>query len=540
MKIVKTSIFFIIDYILTSLVKMKVEGVYMEKFPWWNEKQKKLADEVEDFADEHVPKAAITVRQKRFPWDIMEEVAKRGWFGILIPEKYGGLGKEYGVTACCILAEELSRLGPIGLTFSDTMFGGTHQLVHFGTEEQKEKWLPRIARGEILTGVCVTEPYVGSDAANIETVARKEGDEWVINGKKRFITNAGISEFYLVYAKTSDDPQDRRKYQHLSAFIVEKDRPGLSVERITDLSGWEGVFNGYLDFNEVRVPEENLLGKVGYGWLIMMSGFNLERTVVAAGCLGQMKEALRYAVFHTNRRVQFGVRTADIPVNQFKIADIIWRYRLSRLIVYYAAYLLDQGYQPLLDATTAKLFATESLMKISIDAIQCMGGDGWTKFYPVEEIFRSAKVMEIVAGTNEIMRLILYRQGTKMLSRNLRPPLRRMNKELKLPVPYFKTQPFVVKEDITQEDILKVLADNYVVNPGLYMTKEDIKMIMSIGDEKLDKLLLELEEKELVKLFKGRKGEILMVRPTYKGLKEAYPLEHYKWFPEWLNQEDLR
>nr|MDO8045484.1 acyl-CoA dehydrogenase family protein [Candidatus Baldrarchaeota archaeon] len=233
-------------------------------------------------------------------------------------------------------------------------------------------------------------------------------------------------------------------------------------------------------------------------------------------------------------------RTADIPVNQFKIADIIWRYRLSRLIVYYAAYLLDQGYQPLLDATTAKLFATESLMKISMDAIQCMGGDGWTKFYPVEEIFRSAKVMEIVAGTNEIMKLILYRQGIKLLSHDIRPPLRRMDENLKFPVPYFKVQPSIVKKPITQEDVLKILAENYVVNPGLYMTKEDIKMFISIADKELDKILLELEGKKLVKLFRGRRGEILMARATYDGLKKVYPLEHYKCIPDWVNPEDLR
>lgn len=511
----------------------------MEKFPWWNQKQRKLADEVEQFVEENLHKSYIYMWKRKFPWEILREVARRGWFGTLIPEEYGGLGKDYGVTACCILAEELSRLGTVGIAFSDTMFGGTHQIVHFGTREQKEKWLPKIARGEILTGVCVTEPYVGSDAASIETVAVRDGDEYVITGKKRFITNAGVADMYIVYARTSDKPEDVARYRHLSAFIVEKGTPGFKVERINELCGWEGGYNGYLDLDEVRVPVENRLGNEGDGWIIMMSGFNLERTVVAAGCLGSMKEAIRNAIYHTHRRVQFNTRISDLPNIQFKIADMIWRYRLSRLLVYYTAYLMDQGYQPLLDATAAKLFATESLLKIADDAIQCMGGDGWTKFYPVEAIWRSARVMPIVAGTNEIMRLILYRQGLRILEKEFKKVYRYVEPELRVPVPTGVPPQKIRKDEVTEDDILKILANNYVVNPGLYMTRDDIKDRIEIDDERLDQILLSLEEKGLAKLFRDRRGRIVMARPTYRGLKKAFPLEHYMWFPEWVEKENI-
>ena len=250
----------------------------VEKYPWWNEKQKKLADEAKQFADENIPRGEEIAWTKKFPSDLIKQIGKRGWYGAIIPEELGGI--DVGVTGCCIIAEELARVcSALTDAYAVTMFGGTEQLLAFGNDEQKKRWLPKVAKGELLGAVCITEPNVGSDAAGIETTATRKGDEYIVNGKKRFISNAGPAEIYLVYAKTSDRPEDRARYKHLSALFVEKGTPGFSVERINELSGWLGFPNGYLDFDDVRVPLKNRLANEGDGWKILMDGLNFERTV---------------------------------------------------------------------------------------------------------------------------------------------------------------------------------------------------------------------------------------------------------------------
>jgi len=203
----------------------------MEPFSWWNEKQKSLMEDVKAFADQNLPKGEEVFWTKEFPIALLKEVAGKGWFGAVIPEKYGGINA--GVTGASIVSEELSRVcSALGDSYEVSMFGGVEQLLTFGTDEQKRMWLPRIAKGELVGAVCITEPFVGSDAAGVETSARPEGDHYIINGKKRFITNAGLADIYVVYARTSHKPEDKAKYQHLTAFLVEKGMPGFSVEKI--------------------------------------------------------------------------------------------------------------------------------------------------------------------------------------------------------------------------------------------------------------------------------------------------------------------
>jgi alkylation response protein AidB-like acyl-CoA dehydrogenase len=508
----------------------------VEEYPWWNEKQKKLAKEAKQFADENIPQGEEIAWTKKFPSGLIKQIGKRGWYGAIIPEELGGI--DVGVTGCCIIAEELARVcSALTDAYAVTMFGGTEQLLAFGNDEQKKRWLPKVAKGELLGAVCITEPNVGSDAAGIETTAMRKGDEYIVNGKKRFISNAGPAGIYLVYAKTSDRPEDRARHKHLSALFVEKDTPGFSVERINELSGWLGFPNGYLDFDDVRVPLENRLASEGDGWKILMDGLNFERTVYSAQILGVMREALRYAVAHSQRRVQFGVPTIDFQVNQFKIADMIARLKTAHLLVYHAAHLMDMKEEAILEATNAKLYASEAYEELVSDAVQVMGGDGWTKFYPVESMSRDAKVNTIAAGSNEVMRIVLYRQGLRAMREELRMPLRRIHE--KLGVPISTTKPSIVAE-INDETVLNLLAEDYRANPGIYMRREDMKAwLAGVSDNQLDKVLTSLEAKGLVKLFKDRRGAIVLAKATYNGLKEAKPLEHYKWFPDWIDKELL-
>ncbi|MDH5375253.1 MAG: acyl-CoA dehydrogenase family protein [Candidatus Bathyarchaeota archaeon] len=504
----------------------------METYPWWSEKHNKLADEAKKFADENIPRGEEILWTREFPSDLLKKAAERGWFGASIPEEQGGT--DMGATGCCIISEELSRVCfALAGAYITTIIGGTEQLLRFGNDEQRKRWLPRIAKGELLGAICISEPVVGSDAAGIETTAKREGDEYVINGKKKFIINTGVADIYCLYAKTSNRPQDITKHNHLSAFITEKDTPGFTVERINELSGWFGLPNGYLDFNEVRVPVKNRIGAEGEGWKILVNGLNFERNLFAAGMLGPMREATRYAVGHAQRRIQFGQPIIEFQVNQFKIADMIARLRTARLLVYHAAHLLDMGEKAVLEASTAKLFTSEAYRELVSDAVQVMGGDGWTRFYPVESFLRDAKVNEMAAGTSEVMRTVIYRLGLRTMAEELRMPHRRVHEKLKVPISTAKPP----TTEISEKKILQMLAEDYRVNPDLYMSRKDIEeRLAGISDEQLDKLLTSLEAKGLAFLYKGKRGNIALAKATYKGLRQAKPLEYYKWFPEWIRE----
>jgi len=506
----------------------------VEPFSWWTDKQKSLMEETRAFADHSLPRGEEIFWTKEFPSDLLREVARKGWFGAVVPPEYGGIN--VGVTGASIVTEELSRVcSALSGAYAVSMFGGVEQLLTFGSEEQKRKWLPRIAKGEVLGAVCITEPFVGSDAAGIETTARREGDKYVLNGKKRFITNAGLADIYVVYARTSEKPEDKTKYQHLTAFLVEKGTPGFSVEKINELSGWSGLPNGFLDFNEVKVPVDNCIGAEGAGWKVMMAGLNFERIVFSAGMLGPMRESIRHAVAYAQRRLQFDKPTVDIPANQAKIADMLSGLYTSRLLVYHAAYVLDQHKDAMVEAATAKLFTSDMFEKLISDSVQVMGGDGWTRFYPVESYLRDAKVNQIGAGTNEIMRLVILRGGLKAMSKDLRMPRRHIHKTLKVPL---STVEPMLKLEPTEDDILTLLADDYMVNPGLHMTREDIKeRLKDTNDQKLDNILTGLETKGLVKLYRDARRSITLAKATYEGLRKAGPLDKYKWYPDWLNKD---
>jgi alkylation response protein AidB-like acyl-CoA dehydrogenase len=516
----------------------------MEKYSWFNERQKQLTDEVNEFVEEITPRAYEASFRKEHPRDLVKMVADRGWFGALIPEEYGGMGKDVGVTGCEIICEGLTRAGSIGGIYSATMFGGVEQICMYGTDEQKERWLPKIARGELLGAITLTEPFVGTDASGIRTTATREGDYYLINGKKRFISNTGVADIYMLYAKTSDEPGDKAAFKHLTAFIVEKGTPGFTVERVNELAVFEGIRNGILDFENARVPANNMLLAEGNGWGVMTAGLNFERLTVATQIIAGIREALRYALYFTTRRVQFNQRTIDFEANQYKIADIIINLKTARLLTYYAAWMMDKGLNPVVEANAAKIFATEVCRQSALDALQVIGGDSFTKYYPVERILLDAKILEVGAGTNEVLRRLLTAQARRLMADELKSPRRRIHGELRWPIPYYKPTPeFAPKKapkDLQgmEKAILEALAADYFVNPGLHMKREELMEDTGLDDEQLDEALTSLEEKKLVDLFKTRQGVIILAKATYDGLRKAKPKEFYQWYPEWSKEDE--
>lgn len=504
----------------------------MESFPWWSEEHKKLADDVKQFVDEVIPRDEESRWKGEFPWDIMERASARGFAGASIVQEYGGMG--LGAIGACIVVEEMGRMPGVGRVFTGNMLGGLRQIELFGTEEQKKRWLPEFAEGKKLGAICITEPFVGTDAAATETVARREGDKYIIKGKKRYIVSAGMADRHMLYAKTSNDPEDKRRYRHLTGFIVEKGMPGFTTERIYDIIGFDNIQNGALNLDNVPVPVENRIGEEGDGWKIMMAGLNFERTLIAALVIGWLREVVRTAVPYTQRRVQFGRPTADLVNNQLKIADLFIKLKMARLCSHYNAHLFDLGHDIALSSASSKVFNCESAVECARAAIQIMGGDGVNKMYFPWVIYNLGKVEEIAGGTMEACRLIAYRMGLREMAEDIKMPYRVIHDELGLPIKTFGRPE--KRSVINEEELLKVLAEDYRANPGLHMAHGDLKEHFDVGDEELDRVLVSLEQQELVHLCRGRKG-IELAKATYEGLSKAHPLEYYQWFPSWVDEK---
>jgi hypothetical protein len=233
--------------------------------------------------------------------------------------------------------------------------------------------------------------------------------------------------------------------------------------------------------------------------------------------------------------MQFDKPTIDIPSNQAKIAEMLSGLYTSRLLTYHAAHLLDQHMDAMVEAATAKMFTSDTFERLISDAVQVMGGDGWTRFYPVESYLRDAKVNQIGAGTNQIMRLVIFRGGLKALGKDLKMPRRRVHEKLRVPISTFGPLP---KIEATEDGILKALAEDYIVNPGLYLAIEDLKeRIAGASEETFDRILKDLESKNLARLYRDGRGTIMLVKATYEGIRKASPPERYRWYPEWLRKE---
>ncbi len=374
------------------------------------EQQLMLKELAHKVAEEKIrPVAAEYDREGKFPWDIVDVFKELGFFGTFIPEEYGGFGG--GIMDLVIMVEELSRAcGGISLSLAATALG-TYPIILAGNEEQKKKYLPELAEGKYLAAYCLTEPGAGSDAGAVKTRAIKDGNSYVLNGTKHFITNGSVAGLYTVFAST--DPS--RGMRGISAFLVEDGTPGLTFGKKEDKLGIRASATSEVIFEDCRIPAENLIGKEGRGFRIAMDTFDRTRPGVAAQALGIAQGALELAVQYTKERHQFGMPVSSFEGIQFKIADMATRVEASRGLVYGVAKTVDAGKQKDVsrESAMAKLFASDTAMYVASEAVQLFGGYGYMKDYPVEKYFRDAKITQIYEGTNEIQRLVIGRDVVK-------------------------------------------------------------------------------------------------------------------------------
>ncbi|MFS0766583.1 acyl-CoA dehydrogenase [Peribacillus phoenicis] len=364
---------------------------------------------VRDFAQNEVaPTAAERDEEERFDREIFDKMAELGLTGIPWPEEYGGIGSDY--LAYCIAIEELSRVcASTGVTLSAHTSLAGWPIYKFGSEEQKQKYLRPMAQGEKIGAYGLTEPSSGSDAGGMRTTAKLVGDEYIISGSKIFITNGGIADTYVVFALT--DPASKQK--GTSAFIVEKDFPGFSVGKKEKKLGIRSSPTTEIIFDECRVPKENLLGKEGEGFKIAMMTLDGGRNGIAAQAVGIAQGALDAAVDYAKERVQFGKPISAQQGIGFKLADMATGVEASRLLTYQAAWLESAGLPYGKESAMSKLFAGDTAMKVTTEAVQVFGGYGYTKDYPVERYMRDAKITQIYEGTQEIQKLVISRMITK-------------------------------------------------------------------------------------------------------------------------------
>jgi butyryl-CoA dehydrogenase len=364
---------------------------------------------VRDFAKNEVePSASERDENQKFDRRIFDKMAELGLTGIPWPEEYGGIGSDF--LAYCIAVEELSRVdGSVGVCLSAHTSLGGWPVYKFGNEEQKQKYLRPMAQGEKIGAYGLTEPGAGSDAGGMKTNARLEGDHYILNGSKIFITNGGVADIYIVFAVT--DPAQKTK--GITAFIVESDFPGFSVGKKESKLGIRSSPTTEIIFEDCKVPVENVLGKVGEGFKIAMMTLDGGRNGIAAQAVGIAQGALDAATDYSKDRIQFGKPIALQQGIGFKLADMATNVEAARLLTYQAAWLESEGLPYGKESAMSKLFAGDTAMKVTTEAVQIFGGYGYTKDYPVERYLRDAKITQIYEGTQEVQRLVISRMLTK-------------------------------------------------------------------------------------------------------------------------------
>jgi len=368
------------------------------------EDQKMLRELCRQIAEEKIrPQSRELDEKEEFPKEIMQTLGQSDLFSLCIPEAYGGMGS--GLAELCIATEEISRVdGGVATAYAASFLGMFPILLH-GTEEQKKKYLPDIASGKHLTAFGLTEPEAGSDAAAVKTTAKKDGDHYILNGTKHFITNAGDAQIYTVVAVTNKAKGPRG----VSAFIVEKGTDGFSFGKKEEKLGIRASSTGELVFNDARVPKENLLGgREGLGFIATMKTFDQSRPGVAAQAVGIAQGALELATKYAHERVQFGKPISSFQGIQWMLADMATKIEAARSLVYACASMVDRGLKDVgVASAAAKMFASDVAMEVTTNAVQIYGGYGYMRDYPIEKFMRDAKITQIYEGTNQIQRNIV-------------------------------------------------------------------------------------------------------------------------------------
>ena len=365
-----------------------------------------LRDTVSGFAQDKIaPRAAEIDRSNQFPRELWPQLGELGLLGITVEEEWGGAGMGY--LAHCVSMEEISRAsGAVGLSYGAHSNLCVNQIRRNGTAEQKKRYLPKLISGEHVGALAMSEAGAGSDVVSMRTRADRKGDRFVLNGSKMWITNGPLAETLVIYAKTDPDAGPRG----ISAFIVERGFKGFSAGQKLDKLGMRGSDTGELVFADCEVPAENVLGSVDGGVNVLMSGLDYERAVLAAGSIGLMQSCLDLVIPYLHERQQFGQPIGTFQIMQAKLADMYVTFNTAKAYVYAVAKACDRGETTREDAAGAILYAAERATWMALEAIQCLGGNGYINDYPAGRLLRDAKLYEIGAGTSEIRRMLIGRE----------------------------------------------------------------------------------------------------------------------------------
>lgn len=370
----------------------------------FTEEQQMLREMVRDFVDKEVkPRAGKIDQEEKIPEDLLKQAAELGLFGIVIPEKYGGAGA--GEIGYCLAMEELAHgCGSLCATIGASQSIGAMSILVDGTEEQKQKYLPPLAKGEKYGAFCLSESNAGSDPAGMSTTAVKDGNNWVLNGAKNFITNGSRADTLIVYAITD---KALRAHGGTTAFIVERGYPGVRVGKIEDKMGLRGSDTASLFFEDVKVPGTNVIGQLGKGFVTAMKVLDVGRLTLGAGCIGVAKEMLNLSTAYAKERVQFGEPIANKQAIQFMLADMAMRIYAMESMVYRTAWAHEGGQKVSRESAMVKCFNSEACDEVIDMAMQVHGGMGYMKELPIERAYRDSRVNRIFEGTNEIQRMVI-------------------------------------------------------------------------------------------------------------------------------------
>ncbi len=368
----------------------------------FTDEQLMMRNMVRDFAKTEIEPFIERMEAGEFPREIVKKMGELGLMGITSPEQYGGAAMDF--TSYIIAINELSKVSAVmGVILSVHTSVGTNPILYFGNEQQKKHYIPKLASGEYLGAFCLTETNAGSDAGALKTRAVRDGDDYIINGSKVFITNGDEADVYIVFASTNPEAGSRG----ISAFIVEKDTAGFIVGKDERKMGLHGSRTVQLTFENMRIAATQLLGEEGEGFKIALANLDVGRIGIAAQSLGIAEAALEAATAYAKERIQFGKPIAKQQGVGFKLADMATAVEASRLLVYRAAHLRSQNLPCGKEASMAKLFASQTAMDTAIEAVQIFGGYGYTEDYPVERYFRDAKITQIYEGTSEIQKIVI-------------------------------------------------------------------------------------------------------------------------------------